>query len=108
MLSIPVFCVNSEVAPQNSAVNDHIPGDVVTREEIKDAIVKVSAEIASGVICEVRVYADDKVICQASPQTEKVALEFKLEDPAAQKFIRVEAVGDDPEKVMVSTPFFIG
>jgi hypothetical protein len=89
-------------------LNDHIPGDVVSQEEIKGAVVKVSARIAAGVIREVRVYADDKVICSAQPGTVQIDLEFKLDDPKAQKFIRVEAEGEDREKIMVSTPFFIG
>lgn len=88
-------------------LNDYIPGDVVSSDEIAGAVVKVAAKIAIGTIKEVRVYADDKVVCKANPNAEEIALEFKLDNITAKKFIRVEAEGEDKEKVMVATPFFI-
>ena len=88
-------------------LNDYIPGDEVPSDQINGSTVKVSAKIATGKITEVRVYADDKVVCKANPNTVEVDLEFKLENITAQKFIRVEAEGEEKEHVMVSTPFFI-
>ena len=84
-----------------------LPGDVVSSDEIAGAVVKVAAKIAIGTIKEVRVYADDKVVCKANPNAEEIALEFKLDNITAKRFIRVEAEGEDKEKVMVATPFFI-
>ena len=53
------------------------------------------------------VYADEKVICTANPDTVEVSWEVKLDNVSVQKFIRVEVEGNQKEKVMVSTPFFI-
>ena len=88
-------------------LNDHIPGDVVKRTEAGDAVVRVSAKIAKGVIREVRVYSGSKVICKVNPGTQKIDLELKLSNPFLDKFVRVEAEGETPEQVMVATPFFL-
>ena len=88
-------------------LNDHIPGDIVKRTEAGDAVVRVSAKIAKGVIREVRVYSGSKVICKVNPGTQKIDLELKLSNPFLDKFVRVEAEGETPEQVMVATPFFL-
>ncbi|MBR7105159.1 MAG: hypothetical protein IKC65_09450 [Lentisphaeria bacterium] len=88
-------------------LNDHIPGEVIPKAETASAVIKVSAKAATGTIREVRVYADDKVIAKADPGTASVDLEFTLKNPGAEKFIRVEAEGEKPEIVMISTPFFL-
>ena len=90
-------------------LNDHIPGDTVKRSEAGNAVIKVRAAVAKGkgVIREVRVYSGSKVICKVNPGEAKIDLEFTLSNPFLDKFIRVEAEGENPEIIMVSTPFFL-
>ena len=90
-------------------LNDHIPGDTVKRSEAGNAVVRVRAAVAEGkgVIREVRVYSGSKVICKVNPGKAKIDLELTLSNPFLDKFIRVEAEGENPEIIMVSTPFFL-
>lgn len=83
-----------------------LPGEVVDKDFAQTAEVTVKAAIASGVIREVRVYSGAEVICKAQPMSEKVDLTFPMTGLKLDKFIRVEAEGDTPKKVMISTPFF--
>ena len=87
--------------------NGKLPGTVISKDELKDGVVSISAEIAKGTITEVRVYADAEVIFKTNPGTTTVNLEVPLKDVKADKFIRVEAEGENKHVVMVSTPFFV-
>jgi hypothetical protein len=53
------------------------------------------------------VYADADVVWSAKPDTAEIDLQIPMTGIKADKFIRVEAEGEDPLKVMISTPFFI-
>jgi hypothetical protein len=53
------------------------------------------------------VYSGSKVICKVNPGEAKIDLELTLSNPFLDKFIRVEAEGENPEIIMVSTPFFL-
>lgn len=88
-------------------LNGKLPGTVVSKSELENATVSISAEIAEGTITEVRVYADAEVIFKANPGTKTVNLEVPLKGVKADKFIRVEAEGEEKHRVMVSTPFFV-
>lgn len=88
-------------------LNGHLPGDVIKRTEAGDAVVHVSAKISEGVIREVRVYSGTKVIAKVNPGTQEIDLDLKLSNPFLDKYIRVEAEGQEPERIMVSTPFFL-
>ena len=88
-------------------LNDHIPGDVVTKEEASNGILKVSAEITRGLIREVRVYCDGQLILTEKPDKEKIDMEIRLENIAPERFVRLEASGDDPGTVLIATPFFV-
>ena len=88
-------------------LNGHIPGDEITREEAADGVVSVHAKISSGVIREVRVFAGPEVIFRTNPGTAEVSLEVPLKGRTPDRFIRVEAEGEDIHKIMVSTPFFV-
>ena len=88
-------------------LNDKLPGDAVTVAEAQNASLKVKAAIAKGVICEVRVYAGKEVIFRTHPGTAEIDLEFSMAGKALDKFIRVEVQGDDPGKILISTPFFL-
>ena len=88
-------------------LDKHLPGDVITKEEAENGVVSISAEIAVGTITEVRVYSGAEVVFKANPGTKTINLEVPLKGIKADKFIRVEAEGENKHKVMVSTPFFI-
>ena len=88
-------------------LNGHLPGDIVPRTELKDAVLEVSAKISSGTVREVRVYAGSEVIYRCSPDSASVTLKIPLPDIGSAPFVRVEAQGDDPKKLMASTPFFV-
>ena len=88
-------------------LDKHLPGDVITKEEAENGVVSISAEIAVGTITEVRVYSGAEVVFKANPGTRTINLEVPLKGIKADKFIRVEAEGENKHKVMVSTPFFI-
>ena len=88
-------------------LNEHIPGDVVDRAETAGAVLRISAKISTGVIKEVRVYAGSEVIRKAEPDTAETALEFKLDQKIDAPFIRVEAEGETPYMILMSTPFFL-
>ena len=88
-------------------LNQHIPGDVVGQTEISGAKLQISAEIAKGEIHEVRVFAGADIIWKQNPHQKKIELEFTLPELRNIPFIRVEAEGENPELIMVSTPFFL-
>ena len=88
-------------------LDKHLPGDVITKEEAENGVVSISAEIAVGTITEVRVYSGAEVVFKANPGTKTINLEVPLKGIKADKFIRVEAEGENKHKVMVSTPFFV-
>ena len=88
-------------------LDKHLPGDVITKEEAENGVVSISAEIAVGTITEVRVYSGAEVVFKSNPGTRTINLEVPLKGIKADKFIRVEAEGENKHKVMVSTPFFI-
>ncbi len=88
-------------------LNGHIPGDEISREEAAGGVVSVRTKISSGVIREVRVFAGPEVVFRANPGTAEVSLEIPLKGRTPDRFIRVEAEGDDIHKIMVSTPFFV-
>jgi hypothetical protein len=88
-------------------LGDKLPGAAVSAEEAEKSVLTVKAAIAKGVIKEVRVYADADVVWSAKPDTVEIDLQIPMTGIKADKFIRVEAEGEDPLKVMISTPFFI-
>ena len=85
----------------------HLPGDIVPRAAAANAILEISAKISSGKIREVRVYAGSEVVNRCSPESGSISLKIPLTDIGNAPFIRVEAQGDVPEKIMASTPFFV-
>ena len=85
----------------------HLPGDIVPRAAAANAILEISAKISSGKIREVRVYAGSEVVHRCSPKSGSISLKIPLTDIGNAPFIRVEAQGDVPEKIMASTPFFV-
>ena len=85
----------------------HLPGDIVPRAAAANAILEISAKISSGKIREVRVYAGSEVVNRCSPKSGSISLKIPLTDIGNAPFIRVEAQGDVPEKIMASTPFFV-
>lgn len=88
-------------------LGDKLPGAAVSAEEAEKSVLTVKAAIAKGVIKEVRVYADADVVWSAKPDTVEIDFSIPMTGIKADKFIRVEAEGEDPLKVMISTPFFI-
>lgn len=89
-------------------LGNKIPGDVISAKEVKDSVLSVKAAISKGVIREVRVYSDAEVIFRTHPDSAEIDLQFSMKDVNPGKFIRVEAEGKDPGKILISTPFFIG
>jgi hypothetical protein len=88
-------------------LNGKLPGSVLTKEEAADGVVSISAEIAQGTITEVRVFSGAEVVFKANPGTKSINMEIPLKGIKLDKFIRVEAEGENRRKVMVSTPFFL-
>ena len=88
-------------------LGDKLPGDVICAAEIEKSVLTVKAAIAEGVIKEIRVYADAEVVYRSAHDTVEVDLQIPMTGVKADKFIRVEVEGEDPLKVMISTPFFI-
>ena len=88
-------------------LGDKLPGDVVSIAEAQNAVLTVKAAIAQGVIKEVRVYSGAEVICRANPDTAEIDMTFSMAGLKLDKYIRVEAEGEDEKKVMISTPFFL-
>lgn len=88
-------------------LGDKLPGDVITAAEAEKSVLTVKGAIAQGVIKEVRVYADAEVVRSFKPDTVEIDLQIPMTGVKADKFIRVEVEGEDPLKVMISTPFFI-
>ncbi len=89
-------------------LGDKLPGDVVSAQEAKNSVLTVKAAIATGVIKEVRVYSGAEVIFKVNPQSAEIDLQFPMTGITPDKFIRVEVEGEDPLKIMLNTPFFIG
>ena len=88
-------------------LNGYIPGDEISREEAAVGVVSINAKISSGVIREVRVFDGPEFIYRTNPGTKEVSLEVPLKGRTPDRFIRVEAEGEDIHKIMVSTPFFV-
>lgn len=88
-------------------LGERIPGEVVPLEEAKNATLTVKGSIAKGVIKEVRVYSGEKVIFRSEPGTKDMELTFSLKGMELDNFIRVEAEGEFPGRIMLSTPFFL-
>lgn len=88
-------------------LGNHIPGDTVKREEAQKAVLSVKAVIAKGVIRVVRVYSGSEVIFRTHPETTQIDLRFPMEGQTLNQFIRVEVEGEDPGKILISTPFFM-
>lgn len=88
-------------------LSGHLPGDVISKAEAENGTVAISAEITEGTIKEVRVYSGAEVIFKANPGTVSVDLEVPLKGVKLDKFIRVEAEGEEKHRIMVSTPFFL-
>lgn len=88
-------------------LNGHIPGDVISPEEASNGVVSIHAKSSSGVIREVRIFAGPKVIWKTNPGTMEVSLEVPLKGQTPDRFIRVEAEGENPQHIMASTPFFL-
>ena len=61
----------------------------------------------TGTITEVRVFSGAEVVFKANPGTKSINMEVPLKGIKLDKFIRVEAEGENRRKVMVSTPFFL-
>ena len=88
-------------------LSGNLPGSVIAAAEAEKMTVEISAKIAQGVIKEVRVYSGSEVIFSTRPESKEISLSVKLAGKKLDKFVRVEAEGEDPGKIMVSTPFFI-
>ena len=88
-------------------LDHYLPGDVVKTAEAQQAVLRIKARIAKGVVKEVRVYSGKEVICRCSPGTAEIDLEIAMQGMTLDQFIRVEAEGDDPARILVSTPFFL-
>ena len=84
-----------------------LPGDVVTPEEAQNAVLTIKAAIAKGTVREVRVYSGAEIIYRCEPGSAEIDLQIPMKDMALGKYIRVEAEGEDPGKILISTPFFI-
>lgn len=88
-------------------LGDHIPGEAVSLAEAQNAVVTVKGLISKGVIREVRLYSGKEVIAVAHPGTRQIDLSFPLSGLKLDQFIRVEVEGDNPGRIMISTPFFL-
>ena len=88
-------------------LSGNLPGSVIPKAEAEKMTLDISAKIATGVIREVRVYSGSEVIYSVKPESVETTLSVPLAGYKLDKFVRVEAEGDDPEKVMISTPFFL-
>lgn len=84
-----------------------LPGSLVDKNCAENGTLKISAAVSGGNICEVRIFADDRLIHTVKPDSPSIDMEIKLHNTGAEKFIRVEAEGDNKRKLMVTTPFFI-
>ena len=52
-------------------------------------------------------YAGERVVHRCAPGTAEFSLDIPLSDVGDAPFVRVEAQGDEPKKLMASTPFFL-
>ena len=88
-------------------LSGYLPGDVIPKEKAENGVVSISAEISKGNIAEVRVYSGAEVIFRAHPGTKSINMEVPLKGIKLDKYIRVEAEGEEKHRILVSTPFFL-
>ena len=87
--------------------NDKLPGEEIARSD--KARIHITAGMGAGYgnIRELCIYGDDKMICSQTVGKSEIDIDIDLENVAAEKFIRVELLGDDERMVAVTTPYYI-
>ena len=83
-----------------------LPGDEITREEAAGTL-HIAAEVAAGVIRNVRLYSGAQVVLSLAPEKKRIDCDLPLHDIVPDSFLRVEIEGDEPGRIAVSTPFFL-
>ena len=89
-------------------LNDHVPGEEVSREEAETGKLSISARISRGEIEKVRVYSGAELIYSTEDGvTDTVELQLSLEGYPVREYIRVELEGMNEHWICNSTPFWI-
>jgi len=88
-------------------LGDHLPGDELSQAEAADSVLNIAAEISIGKIRQVRVYSGADVIWSAEPDSARIDLHLPLKNLPLKGFVRVEAEGETPLRILASTPFFL-
>ena len=85
----------------------YLPGDELPKTEAERLALRISAKISVGTIREVRVYSGKDVVWSAEPGKAEIDLEIPLKGLTLDRFVRLEAEGETPRRILVSTPFYL-
>ena len=89
-------------------LNDHVPGEEVSREEAAGSELSISAKISRGEIEKIRVYSGAELIYSVEGgMSDTVDLKFSLQGYPVKEYIRVELEGMNEHWICNSTPFWV-
>ena len=89
-------------------IGDKLPGDELTKDEARNATLKIYAKIMRENITKLRVYSGEDVIYSLDEIGKpEIDLEISLRDLPLKNYIRVEIEGLNHHWICNSTPFYI-
>jgi len=89
-------------------LNGRLPGDTLSVKEAMKGSLKISAETEAGNLKEIRVYSGGAEIAARVLGASSAECEIRLAGLPLKTYVRVEIQGDNPRKIAVTTPFYLG
>ena len=89
-------------------LNGRLPGDTLSVKEAMKGSLKISAETEAGNLKEIRVYSGGAEIAARVLGASSAECEIPLAGLPLKTYVRVEIQGDNPRKIAVTTPFYLG